>query len=286
MRTLPISPIEKGIFLSLFNRGGYVLDFSTNDFDNFTLTSVGTALCEHYQLSKGKSLTAYLNDCTDGEALKLLNDLMEYYELHYEDEYTKPEAGDSRSYSHIRYSAECDRYYRKAREVLDRENAGRNPFEEPSEYLKEQFSSDYMSSQIDSLMRMREENPTDAIGKAKELVESCCRTILKETGVKDTKDWSMNELIKATKQKLDIDTESVSDSLPEAATVRKILGSLSGLVGGIAEYRNSWGAGHGKAADFEPLFVRHAKLAVGSSITLAEYLWDTYLWRKETGKLK
>ena len=60
---------------------------------------------------------------------------------------------------------------------------------------------------------------------------------------------------------------------------------LTGLVGGIAEYRNSWGSGHGKASDFEPLFVRHAKLAVGSSITLVEYLWDTYLWRKDSGRL-
>ena len=29
--------IEIGTFLRLFNRGGYVLDFSTNDFDNFTM---------------------------------------------------------------------------------------------------------------------------------------------------------------------------------------------------------------------------------------------------------
>ncbi|MGQ5426060.1 abortive infection family protein [Thermophilibacter sp. ZX-H3] len=282
---MAINQLEKGIFLSLFNRGGYVLDFSTNDFDNFTLMSVGVALCERYQLSKGKSLTAYLNECPDGDALKLLNDLLEYYELHYEGEYTRPDENGSGSYSSVRYSAEHARYYRKARAILDRENAGRNPFEGASEYLKEQFSSEYMTAQIDSLMNMRETNPTEAIGKAKELVESCCKTILKETGVEVPSSWDMNELIKATKKKLDIDTESVSSDLPEAQTVKRILGSLTGLVGGIAEYRNSWGSGHGKASDFEPLFVRHAKLAVGSSITLVEYLWDTYLWRKDTGRL-
>lgn len=78
---MAITHLERGIFLSLFNRGGYVLDFSTNDFDNFTLMSVGLALCDHYRDSKGKSLTAYLNKCTDVEALKLLNDLMDYYEF-------------------------------------------------------------------------------------------------------------------------------------------------------------------------------------------------------------
>ncbi len=283
---MAISHLERGIFLSLFNRGGYVLDFSTNDFDNFTLMSIGLALCDHYRESKGKSLTAFLNECTDAEALKLLNDLMDYYELHYEDEFTKPEESAGRPYGLNRYSKEFTRYYRKARAILDRENAGHNPFESSSEYLKEQFSSEYMATQIDSLMKMRETNPTDAIGRAKELVESCCKTILKEAGVEVSNDWDMNELIKATKKKLDIDTESVSNNLPEAKTVKKILGSLTGLVGGIAEFRNGWGMGHGKASDFEPLFIRHAKLAVGSSVTLVEYLWDTYLWRKENGRLK
>lgn len=240
---LAITHLERGIFLSLFNRGGYVLDFSTNDFDNFTLMSIGLALCDHYRESKGKSLTAYLNECTDAEALKLLNDLMDYYELHYEDEFTQPEESAVRSYSFNRYSKEFARYYRKARAVLDRENAGHNPFEGSSEYLKEQFSSEYMATQIDSLMKMRETNPTDAIGRAKELVESYRKTILKETGVEVSNDWDMNELIKATKKKLDIDTESVSNNLPEAKTVKKILGSLTGLVGGIAEFRNGWGMG-------------------------------------------
>lgn len=282
---MAISHLERGIFLSLFNRGGYVLNFSTNDFDNFTLMSIGLALCEHYRESKGRSLTAYLNECTDAEALKLLNDLMGYYELHYEGEFTKSGESVNSCYGFDRYSDEYARYYRKARAVLDRENAGHNPFEGSSEYLKEQFSSEYMATQIDSLMKMRESNPTDAIGRSKELVESCCKTILRETGVEVSNNWDMNELIKATKKKLDIDTDSVSNNLPEAKTVKKILGSLTGLVGGIAEFRNGWGMGHGKASDFEPLSVRHAKLAVGSSVTLVEYLWDTYLWRRENGRL-
>ena len=31
-----LNGIEKGAFHKLFNRGGYVLDFSTNEFDVFT----------------------------------------------------------------------------------------------------------------------------------------------------------------------------------------------------------------------------------------------------------
>lgn len=47
-----ISQIEKGLFAQLFNRSGYVLDFSTADFDAFTLSSIGVQLCSKYHLSK------------------------------------------------------------------------------------------------------------------------------------------------------------------------------------------------------------------------------------------
>ena len=51
-----LSKIEVGTFLKLFNRGGYVLDFSTNDFDVFTLGSIGVALCDKYKMSILKAL--------------------------------------------------------------------------------------------------------------------------------------------------------------------------------------------------------------------------------------
>ena len=59
-----ITKQEEGTFLMLFNRSGYVLNFSTNDFDVFTTNSIGEALCAKYGLSKGKSLIAYLNSAS------------------------------------------------------------------------------------------------------------------------------------------------------------------------------------------------------------------------------
>ena len=73
--------IEKGALLKLFIRNGYVLNFSTNEFDVFTMDSVGVAVCQKYDLSKGKSLTAFIDDAAENEAVKLLSDLLEYYEL-------------------------------------------------------------------------------------------------------------------------------------------------------------------------------------------------------------
>ena len=59
-----ISYIERTYFNDLLNRGGYVLDFSTYRFDEFTSHSVGIALCETYNLSKGvnDTLRMYKND--------------------------------------------------------------------------------------------------------------------------------------------------------------------------------------------------------------------------------
>jgi len=78
-----MTAIERAAFLKLFNRNGYVLDFSTNSFDIFTMESIGIPLCEKYGLSKGASLTAYCSDAEDENVTKLLSDLLEYYELHY-----------------------------------------------------------------------------------------------------------------------------------------------------------------------------------------------------------
>ncbi len=75
-----ITKKEEGIFLLLYNRNGYVLDFTNNTFDVFTTASIGKALQTKYGLSKGKSLVAYLNEASDADRTKLLVDLFHHYE--------------------------------------------------------------------------------------------------------------------------------------------------------------------------------------------------------------
>ena len=103
-----LSKIEIGAFLNLYNRNGYVLDFSTSSFDAFTMESVGVPLCQNYQLSKGKSLIAYCRDADDEDVFKLLADLLEYYELNCIDSYGESE-----------YKAQ----YERCRKIMDREKA-------------------------------------------------------------------------------------------------------------------------------------------------------------------
>lgn len=275
-----LTKLEMGAFAKLYNRGGYVLDFSTADFDAFTMNSVGVPLCEHFKLSKGKSLLAYLEKAEPASSTKLLLDLFEYYEFHFCPEFDSEAADEFSSYRHEKGMKGL---YLKCKEAADREKAGSSYLQSSIRYLQEEFSSEFMNERIELLMKMRESDPTEAIGKSKELIESCCKTILVKMNVKCAKGWNLSQLVRETMKSLAITTETVTGNGREADIVRQILGSLSGLATGVAEFRNEYGSGHGKEAGFHALPVRHAKLAVGSSITLVEYLWETYEWRNSQG---
>lgn len=275
-----LTKIEMGGFAKLFVRDGYVLNFTNADFDTFTMNSIGIPLHEHYGMSKGKSLIAFLEDSNPETATKLLLDLFEYYELHYSSEY---ESEDLDKFEKTASDKEMRNYYLKCKKAVCRERATPYPLQSSAEYIRQKFSSDFMNERISLLMSMRESDPTEAIGKSKELIESCCKTILGKLEIEINRKWDLSQLIKATMNALCITTETITGNSRESEIVRKILGSLSGLAAGVAEFRNEYGSGHGKPADFHALPVRHAKLAVGSSITLVEYLWETYDWRLEQG---
>ena len=280
IRNSMLTKIEMGGFAKLFVRHGYVLNFTNADFDTFTMNSIGIPLREHYGMSKGQSLIAFLEDSNPETATKLLLDLFEYYELHYSSEYNSENLD---RFEKTTSDKEMRNYYLKCKKAVCRERATPHPLQSSAEYIQQKFSSDFMNERISLLMSMRESDPTEAIGKSKELIESCCKTILGRLEIGINRKWDLSQLIKATMNALCITTETLTGNSRESKIVCKILGSLSGLAAGVAEFRNEYGSGHGKPADFHALPVRHAKLAVGSSITLVEYLWETYDWRLEQG---
>ena len=276
-----LNPIEIGCFVNLFNRGGYVLNFSTADFDAFTMQYTGIPLCEKYKQSKGKSLIAFTSDenVKPEEIANLLFALLEHYEIYYQAEYD--ESYEENSYL-CKYDPKMKSLYRKCREYRDREVNERGVLTSQVNYISSKFSSTYMRDQINLLIEMRTKNPTEAIGKSKELIESCCKTILEHFKVETDSDWDVARLAKETAKYLKIDANDISGNNDEARIVKKILGSLQGLAGGLAEFRNAYGSGHGKSDSFVSLPVRHAKLAVGSAVTLVEYYWETFEWRTES----
>lgn len=275
---------EEGTFLMLFNRNGYVLNFSTNDFDVFTTNSIGEALCAKYGLSKGKSLVAYLNSASDENRLKLLSDLFHYYEENMEYEYNKNYEDDLYWGSSItRYEEKYARIYQKCKSIMDRLEGGSSVIAKTADSLKDKFSSEYMSQQIELMVSMQSTNPTNAIGMAKELIESCCKTILDDLGIAWSKTDDVPQLTSKTMDALNLLPSSVQATDQGADAVKAVLGNLRAIPSKLAEIRNPFGSGHGKSASFQGLEERHAKLAVGSSITFVDFIWSTYENQKKTG---
>ena len=176
----------------------------------------------------------------------------------------------------FRYSAEYERLYHKCRSYMDKALNVATPLSSNAAALQQKFSSEYLSKQIGLMLKMQTENPTEAIGKAKELIESCCKTILDELGVEWDKNWDIGKLTGETLKLLNLTPNQIPDSDPLANEIKAVLGNLRGITSKLAEMRNAYGSGHGKSASFTGLEVRHAKLAVGCSITFATFLWDTY----------
>ena len=255
-----ISDIEIGTIINFLNEGGFVLDFSTADFDAFTYKSIGIPLCETYRRSKGKSLIAYISEAKYEDKIKLLSDLIRYYELSPMKEHDE----ENRKERAIAY--------KKCRGILDKVG-GTIVMTVTVETLKEDFNSDYISAQIDLMLNLKDENPTEAIGKAKELIESCCKTILELEGCVVDKDWEVPRLVDETFKHM---PKNIPDDIKGAKSIKAILGNLKAIAQGVAELRNLYGSGHGKSSSYKGLESRHASLAIGSSTTLVRFLWDSY----------
>lgn len=265
---------EKGAFIKLFNRGGFVLDLSTADFDALTMDAVGVPLVTKYGLSKGKSLIAYTNEASGEDIYKLYTALMSYYESEYSS--FEIETRDSKPlFDDIEPSGEYLKQYLKCKAILEKYDPV-DSNRKIAEKTSQTFDSEYLNQQIKMMLDSQDSHPTDAIGKAKELIESCCRTILKDHHVEFDKDWNIDRLTKETFEHIHIMPKDVSDSIPEADILKQLYGKLRATVKHIAEIRNLYGSGHGRDASFQGLEARHAHLIVGMSVTLVNFLWESH----------
>jgi AbiJ N-terminal domain 3/Abortive infection C-terminus len=147
------------------------------------------------------------------------------------------------------------------------------------ESIKESFNSleaSYVLQQITRMEGALNNDPCLAIGTAKELVETCCKTILKERGIEIQGNPDLPHLVKKTSKELRLTPEDIPDTAQARDTIRRILSNLATITQGIAELRNFYGTGHGREANIRGLQPIHAKLAVGAASTLAVFLFETH----------
>lgn len=129
--------------------------------------------------------------------------------------------------------------------------------------IKLYLNTAYVNSKM-TVMHDAVNKDTDlAIGTAKELLETVCKSILKQKEVTINKDWTLPQLLNATSAALDFKPKDADDSAKAEKGIKQILGGISTIIHGVAELRNGYGTGHGKDADFKGLEVKYAKLIVG-----------------------
>lgn len=254
-----LTNMEKQKLVKLFNKSGWVLDFSNSTFKNFTEASIGIDVQSEYGGSKGGSLENFIYNGQSNKVIKLIKDLIDYYPM--AKNYDRERDEDKLLFEN------CVKFM---------ENKGVNTYETLTSEFDHKVNSDYITKQLESMIASQKSNPTDTIGKAKELVESCCKTILDNVGETYNKDDSLNDIVDKTINKLNLSPKKIKDSVKASETIRKVLGNMKSIAIGLAELRNPYGSGHGKPATYKGLEERHAKLAIGSAMTLVNFLWDSY----------
>jgi len=128
---------------------------------------------------------------------------------------------------------------------------------------------------------IRENDPSQAIGSSKELLESVLKTILEDLGQPDIS-GDIPALLKQVQQSLGIDpNDETTKKLDEK--VKRTLSNLGQVVIGVAEIRNLVGTGHGRTKSHE-IDQNHALLIVNSVGTISTYLIN--LWLEQKIKIK
>lgn len=134
----------------------------------------------------------------------------------------------------------------------------------------------HLAEQIRRMEDSVETDPSLAIGTAKELIETCCKTILAERGQDIAGSPDIPTLTKATLKELKLVPEGVPNAARGVDVIKRILSNLSTVGHGLAELRGLYGTGHGQHGSASGLTSRHAKLAVGAASTLAVFLFETH----------
>jgi AbiJ N-terminal domain 3/Abortive infection C-terminus len=135
--------------------------------------------------------------------------------------------------------------------------------------------ADYIHRQINRMESALPDDPDLAIGTAKELVESCCHTILSGRGKPVSDKPDLLPLVRRTLEELKLIPDGIPDEQKGAKSIKSLLGNLATITQNLAELRNLYGTGHGKDGKRRGLTSRHARLAVGAATTLAVFLFDT-----------
>lgn len=244
---------------------GYVLNFSDRTIQEFVFEAVGLEIHDVKYASGGTSKANKLRTLwkleSDYTVGKLLLALVDYD-----------------STLNVTQDTEAEARAEECRHIATRLLGG-SPSLSPLKEQAKVLNANHLAEQIRRLEASVEADPSLAIGTAKELIETCCKTILAERGKPVSGAADVSTLTKETLRELKLVPEGIPEAVRGADVIKRLLSNLGTIGNGLAELRGLYGTGHGKHGSSVGLSARHAKLAVGAASTLAVFLFETH---KET----
>lgn len=185
---------------------------------------------------------------------------------------------DERGFLAVQHDGLCRALRRSGFEVVDDFIARA---QEPQSFkqlldLASDLDLEGVSRQLYRLERAAESDVDLAIGTSKEVLETVCKTLLRERGVAIEKDWKFMQLQKATWSALGLLDSDVDEARRGADLIRQVLRGTASVANGINELRNVYGTGHGRDAASRGLGSRHARLVVGMMAAMTIFLIETH----------
>ena len=243
-------------------QSGYVLDFTDRTFREFVEEAVNVDIhSDNYTkqgTSKANKLRTFWKIESDYQVGTLVSALIDYVEA--QDKNPWPEVLDS---------------INRAGEIAAR-LLGAGPSLSDLKSHATKFNANYLAEQVRRLEAAIDNDPALAIGTAKELIETCCKTILADRGKSVSNSADVSTLTKETLKELKLVPEGVPDAARGADVIKRLLSNLATIGNALAELRGLYGTGHGKHGTHSGLAPRHAKLAVGAAATLSTFLFETH----------
>jgi hypothetical protein len=158
---------------------------------------------------------------------------------------------------------------------------------EPELRLKERPLSepDVLQEHLTRIKNGLVADPAAAISASKALLESLFRIILDQNQVSYANGDDIPQLYRKIAELLGLNVESVPGSARGSESSQKILRTLVTTVGTLAELRNELGIDHGKSKRSVAL-ARHARLALNATVTVSEFILDTWQERLGAGRIE
>lgn len=247
-----IDLVDKGVLPAFFNTGGYVLNFTTEKFNQFTSQSVGIALCSYYGLSKGKSLESFTTYGEVAKVVKLYDDLIRYYESNYVEEiFADPSIG---------------RQIEQLKGILNKYRGdGVSLASLPA--IKE-VTYDYIRGISERAQKDIENGDLDsALTKSRTLLEEVFCHVIEKRGGEAGRTGEIRNLYNQVKGLYHMHQDAETDR-----RINSLLSGLEKILTAIAEMRNGSSDAHGVGSRRINIKAHHARLFVNSAQTMADFI--------------